>query len=345
MSKKTTSAFEKWIRVAGLLCLLTLFSLPAHAWWMCRYTVTSENAALFGYSSDEHDYVPVQFVKQGDTLYLIDERGKLAVQKVNGEWVEYKSEFGHYNPLYVNADEVQFAGFANPGNSPYLDDVELPGVPLQILPSTLRVSNKWPIIAAFILSLVFWILYFKKEDGKVNFWWIFAIQSLLLICLFIYYFLTGSTILYHWFIDDVGGFVRSTLGGLAFALVAVTAALGSFFVIGDISEKYDLGVMFFIGFGTILLYFPVSFIMNIFTDFPYRYANYFFSYAMALQMVVLLVKILKKPKAIGYYAISLALFLLSVFPVLLVVVDFLFTWLLGMGWLGALRQIMEEGFW
>lgn len=336
--------FEKWVRTAGLLCLLTLFALPAHAWWMCRYIVTSENAALFGYSSEEHDYVPVQFAKQGDTLYLLNEKGRLAVQKVNWDWVAYK--WGKsYDPLYVNADEVQFAGFANPGNSPYLDDVELPSIPLQILPSIPRVSNKWPIIAAFIFSILFWIVYSKEKDGRVNLWWLFAIQSLLLICLFIYYFFTGSNILYHWFIDEVGGFVRSTLGQLAFALVAVTASLGSFLVIGEIAERYDLEVMFLIGYIAILLYFPVGFVMDLFTGFPYRYSNYFFFYALGLQVVILLIKIIKKPEAIGHYAISLAMFLLSVLPVLLVVVDFLFTWLLGFGWLGALRQIMEEGFW
>ena len=71
MKVNFVETFEKWVRTAGLLCLLTLFALPAHAWWMCRYIVTSENAALFGYSSEEHDYVPVQFAKQGDTLYLL----------------------------------------------------------------------------------------------------------------------------------------------------------------------------------------------------------------------------------------------------------------------------------
>lgn len=346
MGRKQTTIHEMMKKTLGLFCLITLFTSPAHAWWMCRYTVLPEQIALFGYSLEEHQYVPIMFANKGDTLYLLREKdGELAVQKLNGEWIEYETKNGNYSPLYVNVGEVQFDGFANPGNSPYLDDVELLSIPFQLFPSIPNTPKKWPIIVAFLLSILFWCMGFFFRENKPLVWSYFTVHLLLCVILFIHYYMSGQELTYHWFIDDVGGFVRSTLGELAFALVAITTIAGAVMVSYRISEEYNLDTFHLFGYLAAVLYFLVYFVLDLFSNFSNRYSNYFFFALMGLQIVILIIKIIKNPKKTGCLLLSFTTLLTAIIPIVYVILDFFVVWLLGMGWVGAFQTILEEGFW
>ena len=149
----------------------------------------------------------------------------------------------------------------------------------------------------------------------------------------------------HWFIDNAGGFVRSKLGELLLTAVAVTAVAGPYCVIFKITEQYDLRMMFVIGYGSVVLFFPVYFVLDFFATFPCRYSTYFIFYSLAVQMFVLLVQIVRKPESIGYYLSCLGMYLLAIVPVVYMVLDIFMVWLKGLGWVGNIQQIMEEGFW
>ena len=151
---------EKLMRAIGLLCLTIQFALPAQALWMKQYIVTKNHTPL--YYTDT-----IAYLNEGDTLYgnMRRHTRSFAVVKINNEWVDFQNKNG-YTELYVHKDSIRFVGIKNPGNSPYLDDLDFLVYP-SFLVRTHHANSRWPLIAAFILMIVFWALGFIPNDDVI----------------------------------------------------------------------------------------------------------------------------------------------------------------------------------
>lgn len=204
-----------------------------------------------------------------------------------------------------------------------------------------KTTSKLPVYLAILLALA--LLKYGAADSNERVFGKAVLLLLLCFCILIHFFgYTGNT---HWFTEDVGGLIRSTLAEGLYLLVVIITVGSSLSLLSEASEQGGFPTSFLIGFGSFVIAIPVYFVLWIFTDAPIRNTIYFLLFAQGIQLLVLLKNCISYRGNILHLLLCIITYPVAAISCFIIVKDYIFLWLMGQCVALNVFTLITKGFW
>lgn len=336
-------AKERSNYLSHVLIAWLLFFVPykTYATFLVKYKVRVDTTYVLNKNSGHFERICE--IHHGDFIYGEKPTANsyfVSIYKVNDKWIACKNG-RKYVPGLVYKLILKYEGVVEAGNSPYLDDPDLFLSMLNISKFIPRTNSKLPVYFAIVLALLLLGLSSTDSSGGM----IIKIILLILLCLCIITHFLGYKGNTHWFTEDVGGLIRSTLAESAFLAIVIITIGSSLTILNNASEKGGFPTSFLVGMGSFVIVLPVYFILWIITDFPIRNTNYFLLFAQGLQLVILLWNCITKHGNIFWLLICFCLYPITVISCFLIAKEYIYVWTMGQSVILNIFTLISKGFW
>ncbi len=194
--------------------------------------------------------------------------GQIEVVKLNSEWSHLKSVYNGKKHVTEDFDSrlATDIGVSSQGISPNMDDKDLP---ISHIDSWIPPHNS-KFLVYLALFLLFLLYHMQGNDAD----YLAKLTVLCILSLVIIVYFRG----WHgpnvcWFLEDVGGVIRSAMAESFFVGFTYFFIVIGLNVLTDASKEGGFPTTFLIGIGGYVSLLPVYFILWIFTKFPVRYTG------------------------------------------------------------------------
>lgn len=317
--------------------------LKSNAESIHKYCVKLDSTWVIDVFDAECHFNFVKKVYKGDIVYGIppaEDDVYIKVVKINDEWLKYKrGNNSKYIPGELTVFFADDLGTCYPGANPYMDDQEF------VLSSSLfeavpKHKDKWPVYLALIFAIVLVVLDIKETSLLAR-----LLVMLFLDCCIIYHYfgyMGGNT---NWFVEDVGGLIRSTLAEGAFLLVALITIGNALALLHEVTEKGNFRTDFAIGIGGFVLLIPVYFVLWIFTSFPVRYTGYFLVATQIIQIGRLVLSCISNNGNILWLIPCVLIYPPAVLACFLISKGYINVWVMGQSMILNIANLWQQGLW
>lgn len=317
--------------------------LKSNAESIHKYSVKMDSTWVIDVYDAECHFNFVKKVYKGDIVYGIpptEDDVYIKVVKINDEWLKYKRGT---NSKYIPGELTVFfaddLGTCYPGANPYMDDQEF------VLSSSLfeaipKHKDKWPVYLALILAIILVVFDINKTSLIVRLLVMFFLDC----CIIYHYFgyVGGNT---NWFVEDIGGLIRSTLAEGTFLLVALITIGNALALLHEVTEKGNFRTDFAIGIGGFVLLIPAYFVLWIFTSFPVRYAGYFLIVTQIVQIGKLVIRCISNNGNVLWLIPCVLIYPPAVLASFLISKGYINVWVMGQSTILNIANLWQQGLW
>lgn len=208
-----------------------------------------------------------------------------------------------------------------------------------IVPFIPKHNSKTLVFILLFLALVLYVI----KKGEVSLFMELVLLSVIGILIIIYFMgWKGNDKL--WFLDNVG-IIRSAIYETTFSLFVLFFLIQSHNILTNYSMEGGFPTPFIVGIGAFISILPVYVILSLLSTTPIKYTTYYIYITQLIQLAIIVISAFIHRGNLLKIIIAIICYLIIGFAALLLVTQYIFSLVSGVGDIGAMITLIYEGFW